>query len=327
MDIHLHGNSGGDFSDGDNKTLEKMALFLAQVGTTSFCPATMTLPEADIKKACETAVTLKENPVKGAARIQGITMEGPFFNRQKKGAQNGAYLKAPDFEEFERLQQAALGLIKIACVAPELDGAQEYIGAVKDTGITVAAAHTATGYNDAVRGIAEGLTHITHLFNAMPAFLHREPGLIGAASENENVTAELICDGVHVHPSAVRAAFKLFGPERICLISDAMEACGLPDGKYMLGGQQVVVADDSARLADGTLAGSTATLYHCLKTAINMGISPETAVRCATVNPASVIGADDIGKIEVGKQADCLLCDQDWNLEKVFIAGEQVNRG
>ncbi len=324
VDIHLHGNSGGDFSDGDPSVLEKMARFLAKAGTTSFSPATMTLPEKDIEQACICGARLKAAPVAGAASICGITMEGPFFNIKKKGAQNGEYLRIPDFEEFQRLQTAAEGLIRIACVAPELEGAEPYIKAVRGTGITVAAAHTCADYGDSKKAIAAGLNHVTHLFNAMPAFLHREPGLIGAASEQECVTAELICDGVHVHPSAVRAAFKLFGETRICLISDAMEACGLPDGAYMLGGQQVQVADGKATLSDGTIAGSTATLYHCLKTAIEIGIAPEAAIRCAAANPAAVIGAEDIGVITQGKRADFLLCGNDWSLNSVYISGEQV---
>ena len=326
VDIHLHGNSGEDFSDGSYDGLIKMARFLAQAGITSFCPASMTLPEQTIAVACRNAARLQSEAPEGCARLRGVTMEGPFFNEKKKGAQNAAYLKKPDAEAFRRLQSEAGGLIRIACVAPELEGAADYIREVSEAGVTVSAAHTGAAYEAAAAGFDAGITHVTHLFNAMPPLLHREPSVIGAASERENVTAELICDGIHVHPCAVRAAFKLFGASRICFVSDAMAACGLADGESMLGGQKVYIKKGRATLADGTIAGSVATLFECVKTAISMGIPAEEAVRCATANPASVIGADDIGCIAVGKQADFLLCGSGWTLTDVYIAGNRIER-
>lgn len=324
VDMHLHGNSGADFSDGDYDGLKKMARFLAGAGTTSFSPATLTLPEEDLTRACETAVRLRDNSPEGCATVAGITMEGPFFSEKKKGAQNAAYLKKPDIKLFTRLQETAGGMIRVACVAPELPGAIEYIKEVKKTGVTVSAAHTEADYDQAAAGFEAGGSHVTHLFNAMPPFLHRAPGLIGAAAEREDVTVELICDGIHVHPSAVRAACELFGPERICLISDAMAACGLSDGESMLGGQKVTIRDGKATLADGTIAGSVATLYHCVRQAISFGIPPEDVIRCATANPARVLGAEDIGAIAVGKQADCLLCGADWTLKEVYLRGKRL---
>ena len=324
IDMHLHGNSGADFSDGDYDGLVKMARFLARVGTTSFSPATLTLPEADLSRACETAVRLREDTPSGCASIAGITMEGPFFSEKKKGAQNADYLRKPDTELFHRLQETAQGMIRVACVAPELAGAIEYIRAVSETGVTVSAAHTEADYDVAAEGFRAGASHVTHLFNAMPPLLHRAPGLIGAAAEREDVTAELICDGIHVHPSAVRAAFKLFGPGRICLVSDAMAACGLHDGESMLGGQRVSIRDGKATLADGTIAGSVATLYHCVRQAISFGIPPEDVIRCATANPARVLGAENVGAIAVGKQADCLVCDTDWTLREIYVRGTRL---
>ena len=251
-------------------------------------------------------------------------MEGPFFSEKKKGAQNADYLRRPDTELFHRLQETAQGLIRVACVAPELMGALDYIRSVSGEGITVSAAHTEADYDVAVAGFTAGISHVTHLFNAMPPFLHRAPGIIGAAAEREHVTAELICDGIHVHPSAVRGAFRLFGPERICLISDAMAACGLADGESMLGGQRVTIRDGKATLDSGTLAGSVATLFHCVRQAISFGIPAGDVLRCATANPARVLGAEDIGAIAVGKQADCLLCDTDWTLKGVILRGNRL---
>lgn len=324
VDMHLHGNSGADFSDGDYDGLVKMARFLAGAGTTSFSPATMTLPEEDLARACETAACLREEKPADCASIAGITMEGPFFSAKKKGAQNEAYLKKPDAKVFNRLQKKAQGMIRIACVAPELVGALGYVRSVSRTGVTVSAAHTQADYDEAAAGFNAGITHVTHLFNAMPPFLHRAPGLIGAAAEREDVTTELICDGIHVHPSAIRAAFRLFGPKRICLISDAMAACGLADGESMLGGQRVTIRDGKATLSDGTIAGSVATLFHCVRQAISFGIPPEDVIRCATANPARALGAEYVGAVAVGKQADCLVCGTHWTLKDVYIRGKRL---
>ena len=325
VDIHLHGNSGADFSDGDYDGLVKMARYLASVGVTSFSPASMTLPEATLEKACRTAARLRDEAPDHAAVLRGVTMEGPFFSAAKKGAQAAEYLRLPDITLFRRLQKAAGGLIRIACVAPELEGAAEYIRAVTQEGVTVSEAHTAANYDAAAAGFAAGARHVTHLFNAMSPLLHREPGVIGAASERPDVTAELICDGHHIHPSAVRAAFKLFGPERLCLVSDAISATGLGDGACTLGGQAVTVRNGRATLADGTLAGSVATLFGCIRQAVSMGIPLEHALHCATANPARVIGAEDVGVIAVGKRADYLLCGADLSLQTVYLAGRQLD--
>lgn len=321
VDIHLHGNSGADFMDGDYDGLKAMTRYLAQTGTTSFSAASLTLPEEALKKAFGNAARLKREAPSGCASLRGITMEGPFFNEARKGAHAARYLKLPDAAMLERLQSAADGLIRIACVAPELKGAAEYIRTVCNMGIVCAAAHTNATYDEAAAGFDAGITHVTHLFNAMPPLLHREPGIIGAAAERPGVTTELIVDGIHAHPSMVRAAFKLFGAERICFISDAMSATGLPEGgPYSLGGLPVTVKDGRATLADGTIAGSVATLMDCVRRAIGMGLPAEDALRCATANPAHVIGADDIGVIAVGKRADFVALDAGWDIKDVYIS-------
>ncbi len=324
VDIHLHGNSGADFSDGDLDGLTRMARFLASVGVTAFSPASMSLPEETLARAYRTAVRFSDEVPERAAVIRGITMEGPYFCAAKKGAQAAENLCAPDLAQFTRLQNTARNMIRIACVAAELEGAAEFIRAVAAQGVTVSQAHTNANYEQASAGFNAGATHVTHLFNAIPPLLHREPGVIGAAAERANVTAELICDGVHVHPSVVRAAFKLFGPERLCLVSDAIAATGVPGGSCLLGGQRVTVRDGRATLADGTIAGSVATLFDCVRNAVAMGIALEDAVRCATANPARVIGADDIGVIDVGKRADLLLCTSDLTLKQVYLGGEAL---
>ena len=325
IDIHNHGNSGCDFSDGSLEGVTVMARYLAQNGITSFAPASMTLGEEQLASAFETAAQLHEDTPEDAAMLRGIHMEGPFFSFKKKGAQNPAYLRDPDYEMFLRLNEKAKGLIKIADVAPELPGATEYVEKVKDI-CTVSIAHTDAGYDEAKTAIDAGASHLTHLYNAMPGLHHRNPGVIGAAAENENVTAELICDGKHVHPSAVRAAFKLFGAERICMISDALSACGMADGEYELGGQQIFVKDGLAFLGDGvTIAGSAANLFSGLQKTISFGIRPEDAIRAATYNPAKVIGAqDEVGSIENGKCADFLVLNEKFELQSVYLRGKKL---
>lgn len=326
VDIHLHGNSNLDFSDGDYASLTRIASYLARAGTTSFSATSLTLPEPALQRAYETAASFRWEAPEGCASLCGITMEGPFFNEAKKGAHEAGYLRLPDAAMLKRLQEAAQGLIRIACVAPELPGAIEYIKAVREMGITAAAAHTNARYDEAAQGFDAGITHLTHLFNAMPPLLHREPGVIGAAAERQNVTAELIGDGVHVHPSAVRAAFKLFGAERLCIVSDAIPATGLPEGGVStLGGQRITVKNGCAVLEDGTIAGSVASLLDCVRRVIAMGIPAEHALRCATANPAAVLGRADIGAIAGGRRADFLLLSAgDWSLREVYLAGTRI---
>ena len=267
VDVHNHGNSGADFSDGDYDGLIKMARYLAQNGVTSFAPASMTLPYDVLEAAYKTAVQLKNAQPSGCARIVGIQMEGPFFSEKKKGAQNGAHLKKPDFAAFKHLYDASEGLLRIADVAAELPGAVEFTEQVSKL-CTVSIAHTDCTYEEASAVFDAGASHLTHLYNAMPGIHHRKPGPIGAGSERENVVAELICDGQHIHPSAVRMAFKLF-PGRICIVSDALRCCGMPDGQYPLGGQDVFLHGGIAKLADGTLAGSATNLYDGSRTSAN----------------------------------------------------------
>ena len=323
-DLHFHGNSGADFIDGDYEGLLKIAHYMAQNGVTSFSPASLTLPETILNKAFVNARRLRDEKPAHSAWIRGITMEGPFFNAAKKGAQNADYLKLPEYEFFRRLDDASDHMIRIACVAPELEGALDFISRVKNK-CTVSIAHTTANYDQAKAGLDAGARHITHLFNAMPPYHHRDPGVIGAAADHPEVKAELISDGIHIHPSVIRSAFKLFGPDRIVLVSDSMAACGMPNGEYVLGGQQVVVKDRKATLADGTIAGSATNLFDCMRLAISFGIKPEHAVQAATFNPASVIRADDdLGTITAGKWANFVICRPDWSLDSVYIGGKKV---
>ena len=247
-------------------------------------------------------------------------MEGPFFSEKKKGAQNGAYLKNPDFGAFKRLYDVSEGLIRIADVAAELPGAVEFTKLASKL-CTVSIAHTDCTYEEASAVFDAGASHLTHLYNAMPGIHHRKPGPIGAGSEREAVVAELICDGQHVHPSAVRMAFRLF-PGRICLISDALRCCGMPDGQYTLGGQDVFLKNSVARLADGTIAGSATNLYDCMRKAVEFGIPKEQAILSATLVPARELGREaETGSITPGKLADFVVCDEALNRKAVYLSG------
>ena len=324
IDVHTHGNSGADFSDGDAAGVEKMAKYLAKNGVTSFAPASMTLPYETLEKAFASARAFVDARPSDAAALRGIQMEGPFFSEKKKGAQNGAYLRNPDFEAFKALQDGCGGLVRIVDVAPELPGAEEFIRRAK-TLCTVSIAHTDADYDAARKGIAAGVTHLTHLYNAMPAIHHRKPGVIAAAAEAEQVSAELISDGQHVHPASVRLAFRIFGASRMVLISDSLRCCGMPDGEYELGGQQVFLKGGIARLADGTIAGSATNLFECMQRAVSFGISREDAIRAATYNPARQIGAlSEVGSIADGKCADFVVCDAELNRKEVWLAGRKL---
>ena len=324
IDIHNHGNSGADFSDGDYDGLVKMAEYLAKNGVTSFAPASMTLPYDVLAKAFATARRLADEAPEGASTLRGIQMEGPFFSEKKKGGQNGLYLRNPDFAAFSKLYHDCGGLVRIVDIAPELPGAYEFIRQAREL-CTVSIAHTDANYDEARAAVEAGVTHLTHLFNAMPALHHRKPGVIGAAAEADQVSAEIISDGQHVHPSAVRLAFRLFGAERMVLISDALRCCGMPDGEYELGGQTAFLKDGVARLADGTIAGSETNLYDCMLRAISFDIAKEDAVRAATWNPARQIGClDVVGSIADGKRADFVVCDENLTRKAVWLAGKEL---
>ncbi len=325
VDIHVHGCAGADFSDGDYAGLVRMARYLARQGVTSFAPASMTLPYDALDKAFHAAARLRREGLADGARLMGIQMEGPFLSREKRGSQNPAYLRLPDWDRFLRLYDAAEGLLRIVDVAPELPGAVEFTRRASEK-CRVSVAHTAAGYDQAAAVFDAGATHLTHLFNAMSGIHHRHPGPIGAASERENVTAELICDGIHVHPSAVRMAFRLF-PGRICLISDALRCCGMADGSYSLGGQEILLSGGVARLTGGAIAGSAADLYQCMRRAVSFGIPREQAVWAATALPARVIGREsETGAIADGRAADFVICGGELEPEAVYLGGKRLEQ-
>lgn len=321
VDIHFHGCMGADMCDGTKEALDVITQYEASVGVTSVCPATMTIPKDELSAVMKNAGAYAYH---GGAHLVGINMEGPFISPAKKGAQAAENIMHCDYEYFSQLQDAAGGLIKLVDIAPEEAGAMEFIDKVKGT-VVVSLAHTASDYDTAMEAIAHGASHATHLYNAMPPLNHRNPGVIGAVRDSDSCHVELICDGVHIHPSVIRATFAMFGAQRMILISDSMRATGLDDGEYTLGGQPVTVKGNLATLHDGTIAGSATNLMDCMRFAVkHAGLPLETAVMCATANPAKEIGIfDEVGGIAVGKKADFVLLDQDLNLAGVYIDGKE----
>ncbi len=332
-DIHFHGCAGYDFCDGTMEALRAMAAYEASCGITTIVPATMTLPKerllAILRTADGYAKDAAARPEAPLADFAGINLEGPFISAAKKGAQNAAYIQKPDAGLFRDLQQASGGRVKLLTIAPEVCGAMNCIEDLKDE-VVLSVGHTEAGYEQAKAAFTAGVHHVTHLYNAMTGLSHRAPGVVGAAADDPKAEAELICDGLHVHPAVVRQTFKMFGRERIIFISDSMEAAGEPDGQYVLGAQQVFKKGNRAELADGTLAGSATNLMDCMRTAVRkMGIPLEWAVRCAAVNPARSVGIyDQYGSITPGKTANLvLLREEDLRPAQVILRGRCLESG
>lgn len=327
IDIHMHGCKGYDFCDGTLEAVEEIAKYQASIGVTTFVPATMTLPVKQLEGILRTgAGYVQEKRMErfsGCADLAGINMEGPFISKEKKGAQDEDFILLPDMAVFERFQQAAEGLVKYIGLAPEVQGAMEFIRNVREQAV-ITLAHSNADYETAMSAFKAGVRHVTHLYNAMPAFNHREPGILGAVMDAKGIEAELICDGIHVHPAVIRSTFSVLGTERIIMISDSMRATGMPDGSYELGGQKVMVDGKQARLEDGTIAGSVTTLPDCLRyVVLEAGIRLEEAVACVTMNPAKSLGIyGECGSISAGKKADLVLLDKRLETIAVMKAGQ-----
>lgn len=315
VDIHSHGAAGEDFSDGNPEGLKKILQYEKRCGITSYCPTSMTFPKERLRQIF---ASIKGAQTEEEAKVVGINMEGPFLDPAKKGAHVEEWIAAPDAAFVRELNQDVDGLVRLVTLAPNMDGAEEFIKEMHEE-VCISLGHTAADYDCASRAMKLGAHHVTHLYNAMQPFGHRAPGLIGAAMDDPECMVELICDGYHIHPSAIRAAFRLFGPERVILISDSMRATGMENGTYELGGQEVTVKDRKAVLKDGTLAGSATNLYGCMCKAIEFGIPLEQAIMAATANPARSIGIfDRVGSIRIGKQADLLLVSENLELKRVI---------
>lgn len=315
VDIHSHGAVGHDFSDGDEEGLKKILKYEYSHGITTYCPTSMTVDKEKLTKIFSSMADWKDE--KGMSHVAGINMEGPFLDVNKRGAHRPEWILAPDIDLFRECNSLCGGKIRLVTLAPNIDGAMEFIQALKEETV-ISLGHTGADYDTCKKALDAGACHVTHLYNAMNPLEHRAPGLIAAASEDENCVAELICDGIHVHASMIKVAFKLF-PDRIALISDSMRAVGLANGTYELGGQQVHVDGRRATLSNGTIAGSATNVYDCMCTAASFGIPLEDAIAAATITPAKSIGIfDEVGSLTPGKRADVLLVDKNLKLVRVI---------
>jgi len=314
VDIHTHGAMGEDFSDGKLAGIQPMADYYAAHGVTSYLATTMTLKEETLTPAMHAIRDFKPN---GGAKCAGIHLEGPFLCYAKRGAQAAENLHKPDAGLFHRLNEASGGQIKLVTVACEEEGAMSFIREVSRE-CTVSLGHTTADYDMAMAGFAAGASHATHLFNAMPSFLHRAPGVIGAAYD-AGASVELICDGLHIHPSVIRATYQLFG-DKLNLISDSLRCTGMPDGNYELGGQPIVVKDGKATLLDGTLAGSSISLLDAVRNVVRFGLPLAEAVYAASTAPAEAAGLN-AGTIRAGRPADLLVLGEDLELKAVYVDG------
>jgi len=318
IDIHSHGCIGYDFNTANATEIEKMCEFYAKNGITSILATNMTIDYNIYKEAMIRIKNVMESKIHGS-RISGINMEGPFLGVDKKGAHDTRYLIPIDVAKFDELNALSGDNIRLVDIDPKLPDSLAFIKEYSKSK-TISLAHTSCDYDLAAKAFEAGASHVTHLFNAMNGLHHRYPGLIGAFSDFD-VHAEIICDGIHIHPSVIRMMFKI-DSDKLILISDSMPATGLKDGIYELGGQKVYVKDSKATLEDGTIAGSTITVYEAMKRAINFGVPKEQAILSATLIPAKAIKVDhEIGSISTGKKADFIILDKDYNIQSVYKEG------
>lgn len=320
IDIHTHGCLGSDSSAQISyETINEMSRFYASNGVTTYLPTIESNLPDNTLYAVRNLTDAMNKGVSGA-NIGGIHMEGPYFSTKYKGAQNEECIRLPDINEFKMLYNEACGNIKLISLAPELSGAANFISETSRM-CSVAIGHTDADYNEAKKAIECGANVMTHTFNAMRPLHHRNPNAVGAALES-NIFCEFICDGFHISPTLISIMYKLLSADRMVLISDSIRAAGMPDGEYELAGLPVFVKNGKAHLSDGTIAGSTVTLYECVMNAIKFGIDAESAFKMATLTPARAVRLDKlIGSISKGKRADFLILNKDYSIDSVYVRG------
>ena len=324
IDIHSHGCGGADFCDGSEASFQKMADTYIKAGVTTVMTTSMTLPPETLSRLFKVYKNFADNQSAQGSRLYGINMEGPFLSKEKKGAHVEEYIIPADIELFKKLTDESGNRVRLVDVAPEVPGNLDFIAEAKEI-CTVCVAHTNGNYQTTMDAYEKGATSTTHLYNAMTGLSHREPGVVGAAFDSD-AFVELICDGIHIHPAVIRTTFRVFGEDRICMISDSMCAAGMPEGVYELGGQTVYVKGGKAALENGTIAGSVVNSLIGVKRLMEFGIREEAALKAATINPAKAVKIDGLtGSITEGKWADLLIVDSQYNVEAVYRDGVKQN--
>lgn len=323
VDIHIHGAGNHDTMEGTFEALDTISRTIANHGTTAFLPTTMTVSLEDIKTAVDAAKGAQGKV--GGASIVGVHLEGPFISEFAIGAQNPIFVEKPTISNFKKMVGEHLDFIKNITIAPEVEGALELIPYLRDNKVNVSMGHTKATYEEAMEGIKAGVNHSTHLFNAMTPFTHREPGVVGAIFDTD-ITTETISDGIHVSYPSLRTAYRLKTSDKVLLITDAMMACGMPDGTYSLGGQPVISKGGAARLESGALAGSILTMDKAVQNVFKHTNLPlHEVIKMASYNGAKFIGIENKkGKIALHYDADLLILDKNLDVEKVFVEGKSI---
>ncbi len=321
FDTHIHGVGGYDVMDGHPDAIEQISKSIVRLGVTRFLPTTLTSSTAHLEKAIH-AITEAVRKGLSGAKTEGIFLEGPYFTEQFKGAQNSEYFRNPNYKEFMKWQDMANGHITKIALAPERDGAIDFIRLLRKENICVSVAHSEASYDCCTEAVAAGAKIFVHLFNGMSGLHHRDPGVVGAAFMNDDTFAELICDGHHVHPDIAKLAIRIKG-ENIVLITDCMRAGLMPDGPYKLGEYDVTMKDGVARTETGSLAGSTLTLLDGVKNVCNWTVQPLHEIwHLGSLSPAKSVGKDaELGSIFPGKRADFVVLDNDLNIQATVVDG------
>ena len=324
VDVHIHGAGGHDTMDGTFEAINEISKTICKYGTTSFTPTTMTMSADDILKSM---MSIKKAKIEGTdgAIVLGAHLEGPFISPSAIGAQNPNYLISPSYENFESMTGDAIDAVVSITMAPEVEGAKELASILSSKGIRCSMGHTKATYEQAIDGIKHGFCHSTHLFNAMTGFTHREPGVVGATFDSD-ITTETISDGIHISYPSLRVAYKQKGTDKTLLVTDAMCACGMPDGTYALGGQPVIVKNGAARLENGALAGSILTLNRAIKNLYDNTDYPlYEIVKMASYNGAKYCRVDDRkGQIKENFDADLTIFDENIDVKMTIIGGKVV---
>lgn len=326
IDEHIHGAGGADAMDGTVEALQTISEFLVREGTTGFLATTMTQSPENITKALKAVKKVREKGEYKGAEVLGVHLEGPFISPKHVGAQPLEYVATPDAELFDKYNEASGNSIKIVTLAPEVEGGLGLVKHLSNIGVVASVGHTGGKYADVVNAVAAGATNVTHTYNAQTGLHHREAGVVGAAMLLDELNCEMICDTIHVSVPAIKLVIKNKPHDKYTLITDAMRAKGMPDGKSELGGQDVFVNNGEARLADGTLAGSVLKMNVAVKNLVEKAGVPFTdAIDFATYNPAKNIGVlNERGTIEVGKRADLTVLNSDFEVLYTLVNGKIV---
>ena len=324
VDVHVHGGAGADFMDGTSEAVEKITRYHGRQGTTALAATTLSASREDISRALRVIQRAAEQPQPECAEIEGIHLEGPYINTNRAGAQDRRSIRPPDLREFEEWLGLAPQLRWIVTFAPEIDGAWSLLEKFRHQAL-FSIGHTDATYAQTLEAVQRGARHVTHLFNAMPPLQHRDPGVVGAAMVSPECTVEMIADGVHLHPVILQTFARLM-PERIVLVTDAIRAAGMPEGRYKLYGYEVEVVDGAARLPSGALAGSTLTMLGALQNMVELaGLKLEQVVPAATEIPARLLRLEKRkGKIEIGYDADLVVISPRFEIQRVFLGGTEI---